>query len=115
VNQGISLLVYPVKDIAKAKTLYRVLLGTDPYVDGVLLRWLQGRGDGDRPGRPRQEQWAHRVSLRQRHQASLKEFVEAGFVLDQDARDVGGGMLIARVKDADGNTVGLSLNPPSAD
>jgi hypothetical protein len=65
VNQGISLLVYPVKeDIAKAKTLYRALLGTDPYV-------------------------------------------EAGFVLDQDTRDVGGGMLIARVKDADGNTVGL--------
>jgi hypothetical protein len=28
-------------------------------------------------------------------------------VLDQDARDVGGGLLIARVKDADGNTVGL--------
>ena len=38
--------------------------------------------------------------------ASLKELVEAGFVLDQDARDVCGGMLIARV-DADGNTVGL--------
>ncbi len=34
-SQGIELFVYPVKDLAQAKALYRTLLGTDPYVDGA--------------------------------------------------------------------------------
>jgi hypothetical protein len=34
-NQGIRLFVYPVKDIARAKTLYSQLLSTEPYVDEV--------------------------------------------------------------------------------
>ncbi len=34
-NQGIRLFVYPVKDIARAKTLYSKLLGLAPYVDGA--------------------------------------------------------------------------------
>src|SRR3989304_8310682 len=32
-NQGIRLFVFPVKDIARAKTLYGRLLGVEPYVD----------------------------------------------------------------------------------
>jgi hypothetical protein len=32
-RQGISLFVYPVKDLARAKTLYRTLLGVEPYTD----------------------------------------------------------------------------------
>ena len=31
--QGIRLFVYPVKDIAQAKTLYSKLLGIEPYAD----------------------------------------------------------------------------------
>ena len=31
--QGITLLVYPVKDLARAKTLYSKLLGVEPYAD----------------------------------------------------------------------------------
>ncbi len=34
-NQGISLIVYPVKDIEQAKKLYGAFLGVDPYVDGA--------------------------------------------------------------------------------
>jgi hypothetical protein len=37
--------------------------------------------------------------------------VEAGTELVQDVQDVGGGKLIAFVKDADGNFVGLTQNP----
>jgi len=33
-NQGITLLTYPVKDIAQAKMLYSKLPGVEPYVDG---------------------------------------------------------------------------------
>ena len=32
-DQGMRLLVFPVKDLAKAKALYRELLGVDPYAD----------------------------------------------------------------------------------
>ncbi len=31
-NQGIRTFIYPVKDIAQAKTLYRKLLGVEPYM-----------------------------------------------------------------------------------
>jgi predicted enzyme related to lactoylglutathione lyase len=41
----------------------------------------------------------------------LAAMVEAGAELVQDVQDVGGGKLIAFVKDADGNFVGLTQNP----
>ena len=32
-SQGVSLIVFPVNDIARAKTLYKALLGAEPYAD----------------------------------------------------------------------------------
>jgi catechol 2,3-dioxygenase-like lactoylglutathione lyase family enzyme len=32
-NKGITLVIYPVKDLAKAKTLYSNFLGIKPYAD----------------------------------------------------------------------------------
>lgn len=32
-NQGVRTFIYPVKDIARAKTLYSKLLGIEPYAD----------------------------------------------------------------------------------
>ncbi len=32
-NQGIRTVIYPVKDLAQAKTLYSKLLGVEPYAD----------------------------------------------------------------------------------
>src|SRR6266849_6302839 len=32
-NQGIRTVIYPVTDLAQAKTLYRKLLGVEPYAD----------------------------------------------------------------------------------
>lgn len=34
-NQGIRVFIYPVKDIARAKTLYSKLLGVEPYADSA--------------------------------------------------------------------------------
>ena len=39
--------------------------------------------------------------------SSLQAMVNVGAQVVQDVREVGGGLLIARVKDADGNVVGL--------
>jgi predicted enzyme related to lactoylglutathione lyase len=39
--------------------------------------------------------------------ASLQALLDAGTETQQEVRDVGGGRLIASVKDADGNVIGL--------
>lgn len=37
--------------------------------------------------------------------------MDAGAVTDQEVKDVGGGKLIAKVKNADGNVIGLMQSP----
>ena len=32
-TEGVKTIIYPVKDLAKAKTLYSKLLGVEPYMD----------------------------------------------------------------------------------
>jgi predicted enzyme related to lactoylglutathione lyase len=44
-------------------------------------------------------------------QHSLRSLVAAGAPVEQDPRDVGGGKLIARLRDADGNPIGLAQSP----
>jgi predicted enzyme related to lactoylglutathione lyase len=40
-------------------------------------------------------------------QSSLKELVAAGAAVHMDVKNVGGGLLVAQVKDADGNILGM--------
>jgi predicted enzyme related to lactoylglutathione lyase len=107
VSQGMRLLVYPVKDTAKAKALYSELLGVEPYADqpyyvgfrtGDLEIGLDPNGHTGGP-------LAYWVvdDIKQ----SLQQLLDAGAQADQDVKNVGGGRLIATVKDADGNTLGL--------
>ena len=42
---------------------------------------------------------------------SVKALLDAGAEAQQEVRDVGGGKLIASVKDADGNVIGLLQLP----
>ena len=42
---------------------------------------------------------------------SLKALLDAGAEVQQEVRDLGGGKLIASVKDADGNATGLLQSP----
>lgn len=110
-NQGMCLLVYPVKDIAKAKAFYSELLGVEPYADapyyvgfrtGDLEIGLDPHGRTEGPI----AYWEVKDI-----NARLRELLEAGAQADQDVKDVGGGKLIAKVKDADGNTLGLTQSP----
>lgn len=36
-NQVIKTIIYPVKDLAHAKTLFSKLLGIEPYADGRIM------------------------------------------------------------------------------
>lgn len=106
-NQGISLIVYPVKDVEQAKKLYNTFLGVEPYVDGA---YYVGYKVGDHevgldPNASTSGPIAY-IDVDDIHK-SLQALLDAGAQTEQDVTDVGYGLLIAKVKDADGNTIGL--------
>lgn len=106
-NTGITTVIYPVKDIAKAKALFRELLGKEPYADDAYyVGFKVGKQDigldpnGHKDG---MTAYYHVDNIKQ----SLQSLLDAGSTQVQEIKDVGGGRLIASVKDADGNVVGL--------
>src|SRR6266702_4017614 len=113
-NQGIRTVIYPVKDIAQAKRLYSTLLGVDPYADQAYYVGFRV-GDqeigldpyGHSKGITGPVVYVSVADI----QSSLKQLLEAGAQELRAVQDVGGGKLIASVKDADGNNIGLLQNP----
>jgi predicted enzyme related to lactoylglutathione lyase len=109
-TEGISTIIYPVSDLAKAKALYGGLAGVEPYADAPYYVGFKVGGqdigldpNGHRQGMTGPLAYWHVEDLR----ASLRALLDAGAEPQQDVRDVGGGKLIASVKDADGNLIGL--------
>lgn len=113
-NQGIKLFVYPVRDVARAKTLYSKLLGIQPYADGPYYVGFRV-GDqeigldpnGHKAGMTGPVGYWPVNDIRK----SLQLLRDAGAQVQQEVKDVGGGKLIAWVKDADGNITGLIQSP----
>jgi predicted enzyme related to lactoylglutathione lyase len=111
-------IVYPVVDQAGARELFRALLGVEPYVDGASwtgFRTADGQEVGLDPhghdaGITGPVPYWHVEDLR----ATLAALLAAGAEAVRDVRDVGGGKLVATVRDADGNSVGLVQDPPGA-
>ena len=106
-NQGIKTVIYPVKDIAQAKTLYSKLLGVEPYADEAYYVGFRV-GDQDIGLDPN----GHNEGMTAYYHVndikkSLQLLLDAGAQALQEVKDVGGGKLIASVKDADGNIIGL--------
>ena len=56
-----QLVVYPVKDIEKAKQLFTKLLGTEPYVDSPYYVGYRTEGREDRARPERLQQWPDRL------------------------------------------------------
>jgi predicted enzyme related to lactoylglutathione lyase len=113
-SQGIQLVVYPVKDLAQAKALYSQWLGVKPYVDGpYYVGYRIGDQEigldpnGHRAGQTGPLGYCYVDDI----QKALQGLLDAGGQAQQAVRDVGGGRLIATVKDADGNLIGLIQNP----
>ncbi|MGI8553319.1 MAG: VOC family protein [Dehalococcoidia bacterium] len=113
-SQGIRTVIYPVKDIAQAKTLYSKLSGIEPYADEAYYVGFRV-GDqeigldphGHNKGMTGPIAYWHVDDIKK----SLQLLLDAGAQVQQEINDVGGGMLIAWVKDADGNVIGLSQSP----
>lgn len=113
-KQGMQLVVYPVKDIGRAKALFREVLGVEPYADAPYYVGFR-IGDqeigldpnGHEKGMNGPIGYVEVDDIGGR----LRAFVKAGARERQGVTDVGGGKLIAWVEDADGNLVGLQQNP----
>jgi predicted enzyme related to lactoylglutathione lyase len=109
-TEGIKTIIYPVKDLAGARTLYGELLGVEPYMDEPYYVGYKVGGqdigldpNGYSQGMTGPLCYWHVDDI----EASLKALLGAGAEAQQEVRDVGGGKLIATVKDADGNVIGL--------
>ncbi|HUD11588.1 MAG TPA: glyoxalase [Candidatus Saccharimonadia bacterium] len=107
--ENIKLLVYPAKDLNAGKAFFNTFLGTQPYVDGAY--YVGYKADELEVGLdPNGEAIIAYIEV-QDIKASLQTLMEAGASTHQDVKDVGGGMLIAQVKDTNGNVLGLRQQP----
>jgi predicted enzyme related to lactoylglutathione lyase len=111
-NQGAKTIIYPVSDLAKAKQLYTTLLGAEPYADAPFYVGYRV-GDQEIGLDPHGHRGSGPVPYYEVDdiKESLQQLLEAGAETLDDVKDVGGGKLIASVKDADGNAIGLTQNP----
>ncbi len=107
---NMQLTVYPVKDLETAKNFYGTFLGTAPYVDspyyvGYKVGTMEVGLDPNTSVGPIVYIDVKDVAI------TLQEMAEAGAEIVQEPKDVGGGLVIAQVKDADGNVVGFRQQP----
>ncbi len=115
-TSGLRTITYPVRDLAAAKQLYGTLFGVTPYMDEAYYVGFNVGGhdvgldpNGHSQGMTGPVSYWHVDNINQ----SLAAILEAGAVTEQLVRDVGGGALIARVKDADGNVTGIFQAAPA--
>ena len=104
--RNIKLLVFPVKDVEKAKAFYGKFLDTEPYVASTYYVGYR-IGEMEVGLDPNSNIGPIAYADVKDIKSSLQAMTEAGAEIVLDVKDVGGGLLIAQVKDADGNVVGL--------
>jgi predicted enzyme related to lactoylglutathione lyase len=109
--QKLKAIIYPVSDLAAAKTLFGLALGVSPNVDQPY--YVNYPVDGidvglapSEPGTGPTVYWAT-VDI----DKSVRDLAAAGATVMQQRKDVGGGKLVATVKDGDGNVIGLMQLP----
>lgn len=107
---GIRTVIYPVSDLPRAKALFSTLVGAEPVVDAPY--YVQFDADGQAIGLdPHGHRFGQSGPVAYWHvddvAKALAALVQAGAETVQEPTDVGGGMLIAVAKDAEGNLIGL--------
>src|SRR5580700_1802106 len=104
---GIKTVLHPVTDLERAKPVYTALLGVEPTSDSAYYVGYEAGGQqiGLVPNSGMTSPVAHWHVAD--IEAKLAEVTSAGGTLKDAPRDVGGGRLVARFTDADGNVLGL--------
>jgi predicted enzyme related to lactoylglutathione lyase len=113
-TEGVKTIMYPVKDLAKAKALYSALVGVQPEMDQpYYVGWKVAGQDigldpnGHEQGLTGPVAYWHVDDIQQ----TLNALGAADAEAKQAVKDVGRGKLIASVTDADGNVIGLVQSP----
>lgn len=101
----IKLIVFPVKDLDKAKTFYRSFLGVEPYIDGAYYIGYKV-GDLEVGLDPNGQNVVSYIDVDD-IESSLQKLEATGATVHTGVKNVGGGLLVAQVKDGDGNILRL--------
>jgi predicted enzyme related to lactoylglutathione lyase len=113
---GLRTVVYPVTDLAQARTWYADLLAVQPYFDEPFYVGFNVGGfelglDPDtsalKPGSAGGLAYWGVPEIR----AALDRAVELGATELSEPREVGGGIKVAEIRDPFGNAIGLIENP----
>ena len=109
-NQGVKTIIYPVKDVAKARQIFNALLGAEPmYEQPYYVGYKVADQDvgldpnGHSQGITAAVPYWHCDDINER----IAALQAAGAEVVRAPTDVGGGRLVANLKDADGNLIGL--------
>ena len=109
-NKGVKTILYPVKDVNQTKTVFRKLLGVDPYSDQPYYVGFK-IGDQDIGLVPNGSNAGMTAFYHVDHiKDSLQILLDAGAEIIQEIKDAGGGRLIASIKDNNSNIIGLIQN-----
>lgn len=113
--KGLRTVIYQVKDLAKAKAWYTLLLGKPPYFDEAFYvgfnvegfeLGLQTEEEGISFGNSMVAYWGVK-DAKQVYEFLVKE----GSIPVEPITDVGGGILLGTVIDPCGNVFGIIENP----
>ncbi len=105
-SNSVKLLVYPVKDVEKAKVFFGKFLGVEPYVASPYYVGFRV-GDLEVGLDPSATEGPVVYMDVEDIKECLQAITQTGGVIVKDVMEVGGGLLIAQVKDTDGNVVGF--------
>lgn len=113
-SEGIRTLIYPVRNVEQTKSLLEVALGTEPYVDTPYYVGFRTEGseigldpNGHKQGMTGPVPYTEVADIK----ATYDSLIEAGAQGVQEPKNVGQGKLIAYVKDADDNMIGIMHTP----
>jgi len=103
-----ALIVYPVKDLTKAKQFFTAFLGVAPYADSPYYVGYRtdGREIGLDPNGTAVVSYRDTADIA----AGLQALQEAGATVVMQPKDVGNGLLVAQVA-IEGNVLGLRQQP----
>jgi lactoylglutathione lyase len=112
---GLRTAIYQVPDINAAKNWYTDVFETEPYFDEPFYVGFDIGGFelGLQPDETRTEKIESVVAYWgvENVQQEFDRFIAAGATVVEEPQEVGGGIVVAKVKDPWGNIIGLIYNP----
>jgi predicted enzyme related to lactoylglutathione lyase len=117
VSVKFNTVLYPVKDLAQAKATFTSLFGVESYVDSPYYVGyaVDGSEIGLVPGGHDQGMTGPEAFFDVEDiDATLRALQGAGAVVVQEPRDVAAGLLVAKVRDTEGNIIGVKQPPANA-